>query len=888
MMSNLDDDAPTAAGGPPGVDDRGRSARGEFLPGTVLAGRYRIVSLLGRGGMGEVYRADDLRLGQTVALKFVSEQSQRDSDYLRRLVTEARLARQVSHPNVCRVYDLGDADGRQFISMEYVDGEDLASLLTRIGHLPQTKALDIAKQLCAGLEAAHRQGVLHRDLKPSNVMLDGRGHVRITDFGLAVATEPGAGSELRAGTPAYMAPEQLEGRSATVRSDLYALGLVLYELFTGTRAFRAADLLELLRIGADSSPTPPSRLVDGFDPAIERAILSCLERDPELRPASASAVSAALPGGDAISAALAAGVTPSPELVAVSGPDGALSATRALTIAGITVVALIALLFLSDRASVLGWISLTRSPDVLEDHARGIIRRLGYDPAPVDREADLSFMLASYVRYVQRQDPSPDRWNVLRQPGQTANYFVYRHASRYLRPANLHGRVGFVDPPLEPGDIVMVTDLRGRLIYFQAIPAEADPPIDSSPPFDWTLLFNEAGLDLARFQPTPPTRNPPVTTDVRAAWRGALADFATYPVRVEAAAHRGKPVFFELVVPWDSYWNPSTQPGPPAPGKIPAALYFLVYLLGCGTAAVLVVRNIRNGRGDRRGAFRLAAVVFALRFGIWIVGGHHVPSFWHELQMMVVALAKSLFDAAVTWCFYIALEPHARRLYPRLLISWTRMLRGYARDPLVGRDLLYGAALSTIAIAFWAQLYVLIPHTFGMNDPPFPVPTGIAAHPYAFFLDPPATKTMLGGRYVLEAVLDIALLALGLGMTFPVLLLGQLILLRKWWLNYAVTLAVSSLMVWPAQFSGFSAIGIACTVPGVIAMLWAVRFGLVCFLALWFCVGVWMNFPVTTRVDAPHFGIGLVGVLIIAAVAAYGAFTAALPRASAIPRQTAR
>src|SRR4030095_6435372 len=126
----------------------------------------------------------------------------------------------------------GEIDGRPFLSMEYVDGEDLAGLLRRIGHLPKDKAVQIARQICAGLAAAHEQGVLHRDLKPANVMIDGRGRAKITDFGLAVLAE-GDGQEHGAGTPAYMAPEQLEGQAATVRSDVYALGLVLYELFTG-------------------------------------------------------------------------------------------------------------------------------------------------------------------------------------------------------------------------------------------------------------------------------------------------------------------------------------------------------------------------------------------------------------------------------------------------------------------------------------------------------------------------------------------------------------------------------------------------------------------------------------------------------------------------------
>jgi predicted Ser/Thr protein kinase len=185
----------------------------QFVPGTMLAGRYRIVGLLGRGGMGEVYRAEDLKLGQAVALKFLPKEVSRRADRLARFHQEVRLARQVSHPNVCRVYDIGETDAQHFLSMEYIDGEDLASLLRRIGRLPPDKALELARQLCAGLAAAHDRGVLHRDLKPANVLIDGRGRARLADFGLADLTDQQRDAPEMAGTPGYMA-----GRTATAPS----------------------------------------------------------------------------------------------------------------------------------------------------------------------------------------------------------------------------------------------------------------------------------------------------------------------------------------------------------------------------------------------------------------------------------------------------------------------------------------------------------------------------------------------------------------------------------------------------------------------------------------------------------------------------------------------
>src|SRR5690348_1041864 len=148
---------------------------GRFISGTLLAGRYRIVGLLGKGGMGEVYRATDLTLGQSVALKFLPVEAKENRFLLERFHGEVRIARQISHPNVCRVYDIGEVDGMPFISMEYIDGEDLASLLPRIGRLPGDKAVEAARKICAGLSAAHAKGVIHRDLKPHNIMMNKRG-----------------------------------------------------------------------------------------------------------------------------------------------------------------------------------------------------------------------------------------------------------------------------------------------------------------------------------------------------------------------------------------------------------------------------------------------------------------------------------------------------------------------------------------------------------------------------------------------------------------------------------------------------------------------------------------------------------------------------------------
>jgi hypothetical protein len=322
---------------------------------------------------------------------------------------------------------------------------------------------------------------------------------------------------------------------------------------------------------------------------------------------------------------------------------------------------------------------MPRSAAALEDNARRILERLGCDEPPVDRVWGFNSDNPTLREYVRRTDSSPGRWEVLRHPRQFDVMFFYRQAPLHLKPLAWNGFVDLWDPPPNPGDVQMGTDLHGRLFWLQVLPAEASPPGgDANSP--WPQLFDVAGLDMGHFTPVPPSRHPPVSADARAAWSGTLEDFGPYPVRVEAAALRGRPVYFELVVPWDRYWDVSnSQPSPtgPAFGSV-----WRFYWVGVGSfvlfaflaSSVLVVRNWLSGRGDRHGALRAGAVVFCVRLGMWLVGGHHVPSLAPELELFVTALGKSLTDAAATWCLYIALEPYARRLHPRLLVSWTRIL----------------------------------------------------------------------------------------------------------------------------------------------------------------------------------------------------------------------
>src|SRR5580704_17531576 len=525
---------------------------GRFPPGTMLAERYRILGRLGKGGMGEVYRANDLRLGQTVALKFLPETMAQDAGMLARFYNEVRIARQVTHPNVCRVFDIGDVEGQPFISMQFVDGENLASLLLRIGRLPADKAVEISRRLCAGLAAAHSQGVLHRDLKPANIMIDGRGQVLITDFGLAGLEEEIRGSDIHSGTPAYMAPEELAGKEVSSKSDIYALGLVMYEIFTGKRAFEADTLADLIRMRGESRPSEMSSSVRDVDPAVERIILKCLDPDPLRRPAGALAVSAALPGGDPLAAALAAGETPSPEMVAAAGAQEGLKPALAIACLAAILAALGANVILDSQQNLAAKVNFELPPEALAVQARKTIQQFGY-PGPVADRAFTFDYAGDYLIYLREHSKHALDWNTIGAGQPPPITFSYRESPQPLEPHNFNdlGRLTAIDPPPDISGMAQITlDLTGRLLRFSAVPPQVDPSPPAAHEPDPAPLFAAAGLDLKLFQPAAPQWTPLAATDFRAAWTGVFPNSPSNAIRVEAAWWRGRPVYFQIIGPW--------------------------------------------------------------------------------------------------------------------------------------------------------------------------------------------------------------------------------------------------------------------------------------------------------------------------------------------------
>ncbi|HXN50208.1 MAG TPA: serine/threonine-protein kinase, partial [Bryobacteraceae bacterium] len=779
-----------------------------------------------------------LLLGQTVALKFLPARWTSDEATLARFRNEVRIARQVSHPNVCRVYDIGEAEGSTYLSMEYVDGEDLASLLRRIGMLPRDKALEIARQLCAGLAAAHDKGVLHRDLKPGNIMLDGQGRLRITDFGLAGVA--GEIQDIRSGTRGYMAPEQQSGADVTASSDIYALGVVLHEVFTG------------------KCPSPDSTHPD-LAPEVDRVIRRCLAEDPAKRPASALQVAAALPGGDPLAAALAAGETPSPEMVAAAGDTDSVSVRTVGILVVLILAGLVVAAVLGGKTNVLAKTPFSKSPAVLEQKAQDVIQSLGYTEPPTGRA--YGFLYAKdYHRYAEAQE-KPATYRAQLAKGQPPLiYFWYRQSPEYLEAGTISedpfATPSVVSPnnppPTQSGMINLNLDAQGRLIEFSVVPPQVEETPAPRLAADWSGLLTAAGLDMTRFAPAEPHWIPLVSFDARAAWTGSFAHAPEVPLRIEAASWHGRPVDFRVIGPWSRpermqppNWTAEDSFGP---------MVFICLLI---LAAFLAWRNVRLQKGDTRGAARLAGFVWLLHMLSWLCDASHVPT-PHEFGSFVVGLSAAFAAAVRSWIFYMALEPYVRRRWPQIMITWSRLLGGGIRDALVGGHLLIGAAFG-VGLAIWS--FVVNLHREG---------SGVLS-----------TETRLD----LHSLLDARRMTLILdgGLIFSIF--GSLLLLlfffllrtmfRRMWLAEAACIVGITLTI--ASSIGFDHLGLFdwVTIPlyAVLLVFILTRFGVLALIVA-FSVAALDRFPLTADLSTWYAGSSLFAIASVLVLTAYASYTA--------------
>lgn len=815
---------------------------GRFPPGTLLNQRYRIVSVLGKGGMGEVYRANDLILGQPVALKFLPVEMARDEQILTRFRNEVRVARQVSHPNVCRVYDLGEADGQPYLSMEYVDGEDLSTLLKRIGHLSQDKGVELARQLCAGLAAAHDKGVLHRDLKPANLLLNSKGQLMITDFGLAGLAEQ-VQTDVRSGTPAYMAPEQLSGLEVTHKSDIYALGLVLYEMFSGKKAHAAETRAELQKLKDGGSAPSLSSLVKDLDPAIERVIERCLSPDPQRRPSSALAVSAALPGGDPLAAALAAGETPTPEMVAASGSHDGLRPRTALLLVVAIVAGWIGVAMLNSHVSLLDKIPFDQPTDALAQKAKEMIAQLGYPGKP----GDVIYGFSKNTRYQEQLNKrfGGKAWEHLMHTRPSLVNFWYRTSPDSLWPSNDRSIYPTEsDPPLNvPGMVRISLDPEGRLLNFRALPKATDTAQDG--PYDWTRLFKLADLDMDMFKPVEPKGLPQVTFDQRSEWKGTISQHIPHEFRVEAAAYRGRLVHFSVAVDWGDAAADPPPAGPDWGSRFSLLLFASAYLF----AGRMAWGNWKAGRTDRVGAWRLAVLIASGAFATCLLAAHY-NSFQNFNRALSNWLSVSVFVGVLFGTMYLAFEPHVRKRWPEMLVGWARLFSGRLTDPLVGRHVLYGVAGAMVA--------GLLGGVSNMAE------KNLRLDPLLGDL-----QALTGVRFHFATLASLFANTIGSATFMVFLLLGLRVLLRNQWLALVATASTFAAMAALNAALPWFVFGITFLLNGLM-LVYLLRFGYLATVVVLMCNYFMGHFPPDVHWDNWYAPSGTLCVLFLAFLTAYG------------------
>jgi serine/threonine-protein kinase len=526
-----------------------------------------------------------------------------------------------------------------------------------------------------------------------------------------------------------MSPEQLAGGPATTQSDLFSLGLVLHELFSGRRAFPARNRDELSRLYKEHTPPPVSDLVHGLDPRIAKVIQRCLDKDPANRPVSALSVVADLPKRDPLATALAQGHLPSPEMVANAGAEGTISPSQAFTLLASVAVGLLLVALLAPRASLYGMVPLELPPRALDARARYVLDRLKCTDLPADSWSGFQYDY-EYLNSAVAADATLQRWSRMAAGDGPAMAFWYRQSPQELAATAMGvraypGRVSPSDPPLTvPGMVTVMLDTKGQLIEFERVPERETADAGRPAKVDWQPLFEEARLNWSQAEPATPQYAPPFFADQRMAWLVPNPICEAEPLRVEAAADGGEIVYFKVFHgPWDRPAPHQTQPPESIRFQLLYAGLLCLYIAGAGW---LARRNLKLGIGDRAGAFRLAAFQFVCYFACTVLVADHAASFTDEATLLMKAFGFAAVWSLICWLLYVAMEPYVRRRWPWRLVSWNRLLAGRFADPMVGRDVLIGVVLG-LFLAIMHQAGVILPPYFGR-----PSPLPLLAWPSAF------------------------------------------------------------------------------------------------------------------------------------------------------------
>lgn len=568
-----------------------------------------------------------------------------------------------------------------------------------------------------------------------------------------------------------------------------------------------------------------------------------MEKDPGSRPASVAQLAQALPGGDPMTAAIAAGETPSPEMVAASGSNEGFRPAVAWGLLLFIVVGTLAVIAMGDRIFLHRRMPFEKSTSILVERSHDIVRKLGYPEEPADSAYGFVYN-EDLLRDIEKSDKTADRWNNL---DAKAILFWYRQSPRPLE-LSLDGTTGYEDPPSRPpGEVRLVLDMEGHLVSFRAVPpASRSSAAGAVREPDWKVLFDEAGLDMARWTEVDSQTYPSAYVDAMAAWHGTLPNRPGVTIQIEAAALEGNPVNFEITVP-------RGQNAEPSPGELIAIMARLFFLLALVVGGLFFARrNLRLGRGDRRHAKRLAlcmAAAVALR------------SLLSDRMAIDPAInfipGIALLVGGLFWIIYMAFEPFVRRKWPRILVSWTRLLSGDWRDPLIARDIVVGCAFGVIATCIFRIGYFLVPLWLG----------------HAEYWRPICGLTALAGpRFFVSHFIYLALNSIVMLLGLVALLFFLKILLR----NQIAALVICG-VVWGLVQAGMS-LNYGTFVLGLLLaalqLFVLMRFGLVAAIISNFYSATIMNgYPLTLDFSAWYRHTGYALLAIFAAIVLYAFYT---------------
>ena len=518
----------------------------------------------------------------------------------------------------------------------------------------------------------------------------------------------------------------------------------------------------------------------------------------------------------------------------------------------VVVVGTMATMVMSGKTMLLQRVPVGKAPEALADRARDIIRQAGYRDEPADFAEGLSYDEAFFA-YVRDADKTANRWS--RLDAYDPVLFSYRQSSRAVQmsmgetPEDVSARYS--------GDVAVVLDGEGRLRSFEAMPPQIIGSAESIRAPDWTSLLAAAGLDAARLSPAPPQWNPLYFADSRTAWTGTLPGAADVPIHVEAAAYRGQTVMFQLVGPWNTPGRVAPLALSPLAQRIGllSLLTMLVALAGVGL--FIARRNLRMGRGDRRGATRLVIVVFTLGVVQFLFTAHHTMALG-ELSQISTSGAISLLVAVIVVVWYFALEPIVRRRWPRVLVSWTRLVSGDWRDPLVGRDVLAGCANGVVFACLFDVILL--------------APTWAGAPQEGFIL---SQYPLIGSSAFLAGFAGSCVFGIVVSLAYFFLHVLLRTVFRVNWLSDTLWVVIV-VFVSLGRYQNPQPLWLVLSVNVVIsAMTFVVltRVGWLAFFAGWFAFDMLTSYPLTFHSSAWYAPVGYSGLAVVAAMALYGFWT---------------